>query len=653
MRFRLASSIISFALIVAACGGGGGGGGNGNNNGPNLPNPPAAPTSVAVVGGNNSVEVSWSGSSSATGYNVYWSTSAGVTPQNGTRESALASPYTIAGLTNGTTYYVVVTATNAGGEGSPSAEVSASAEAALPARATLRLAEAGDASITVEWFDQSDADSYTVYIDNRADSSSGPEAYPNATSPYVVNGLQNGDLHRVTVVAVNSAGEGQESNFEDVTPFDSVANWQQQFRLFDPTDGEQRLVDLAVNDNGVAVVLWSEGASGQQPRLHVSHNLSGSWSDKFVLSNATGASAVVAPDNMIYVTSAADRLNVRLRRFENGVWQDPEILHQSVDAAARFVAQMAADEAGNLYVVWVEVIAGASTVEDTHDVWVRRYDAATEVWEPAVMIGSAVATTLFHDVKATNGRALVTWIQNMVPCDTAALGCGDQRALVYAARFDGNDWVNGVVVSPNDLVEADENFRVAMDLNGVGDAFVSWIVTRGAAGAGRSFEVGATRFDGGNETWGAPEYLETGSNSSNLPMITVDNSGGAVMHWEELNRGLSESRYDPTTSTWSAISQLPVVRPLSADEFTSLVDGAGERVFLSTSKRSPQETGLWITRLAAGSTSWSPLLRIGTMDAFKLHTATSQAGHVIIGIERGIYWAGGPGRAVYFWIYTP
>ncbi|MBI2346511.1 MAG: Ig-like domain-containing protein [Deltaproteobacteria bacterium] len=87
---------------------------------------PDAPTGVTATAGNQQVTLSWTAVSGATKYTIYYGTSTGVTPANGIGLTDITSTsYVQGGLTNGTTYYYVITATNSSGEGDPSSEVSA------------------------------------------------------------------------------------------------------------------------------------------------------------------------------------------------------------------------------------------------------------------------------------------------------------------------------------------------------------------------------------------------------------------------------------------------------------------------------------------------------------------------------------------------
>ncbi len=130
---------------------------------------PSAPTGISATAGDGQATISWNAVSGATSYNIYWSTTSGVSKTNGTKISNATSPYVHTGRTNGTTYYYVVTAVNGYGESGESSQVSATpqATAATPA-ATGRMPDTGQTTSYTSTFGE-DHD-YTInppsYTDN-------------------------------------------------------------------------------------------------------------------------------------------------------------------------------------------------------------------------------------------------------------------------------------------------------------------------------------------------------------------------------------------------------------------------------------------------------------------------------------------------------
>jgi alpha-L-fucosidase 2 len=84
---------------------------------------PTAPTGLTATPGNGKIALSWNASSGATSYNVKRSTSSG--GDYTTIANWSTTYYTDTGLTNGTTYYYVVSAQNTLGESGNSVQISA------------------------------------------------------------------------------------------------------------------------------------------------------------------------------------------------------------------------------------------------------------------------------------------------------------------------------------------------------------------------------------------------------------------------------------------------------------------------------------------------------------------------------------------------
>ena len=80
------------------------------------------PTILAAVQGSHTISLTWSPSPAAQSYNVKRSTTSG--GSYATVGSPTSASYTDSTVTNGTTYYYVVSAVNAGGESANSSQAS-------------------------------------------------------------------------------------------------------------------------------------------------------------------------------------------------------------------------------------------------------------------------------------------------------------------------------------------------------------------------------------------------------------------------------------------------------------------------------------------------------------------------------------------------
>ena len=177
------------------------------------PTVPAAPIGVSAVGSTNQVTISWANVMGATTYNIYWSTTAGVTTTTGTKIIGATSPYVQSGLIAATTYYYIVTAENAVGESAPSAEFSATTSSPVILPAPTGVTAIGDlGQVTISWTAVTGATSYNIYW------SSTPSLTPvtgnliaNVTSPYIHTGRSASTTYYYIVTAVNASGESAPS----------------------------------------------------------------------------------------------------------------------------------------------------------------------------------------------------------------------------------------------------------------------------------------------------------------------------------------------------------------------------------------------------------------------------------------------------------
>ncbi len=95
--------------------------------GTTAPTAPAAPTGLKAAAGAAQVALTWTGSTGATSYNLYRSTTSG--SETLYKTGLTTTSYTDTGLTNGVTYFYKVTAVNSVGESGKSTEASATPQA--------------------------------------------------------------------------------------------------------------------------------------------------------------------------------------------------------------------------------------------------------------------------------------------------------------------------------------------------------------------------------------------------------------------------------------------------------------------------------------------------------------------------------------------
>jgi len=178
------------------------------------PTLPAAPTGVGATGGTNQVTISWPAVVGATSYNLYWSSTIGVTTTNGTKVSGVSSPAVLTGRADSTTYYFIVTAVNGAGEGAASVQVAATTLAAAPPPTTAPAAPsgvsaaAGTDQVTVSWSAATGATSYNVYWSTASGvTTTAGTLIAGVTSPFVHTGRTASTAYFYIVTAVNSVGE--------------------------------------------------------------------------------------------------------------------------------------------------------------------------------------------------------------------------------------------------------------------------------------------------------------------------------------------------------------------------------------------------------------------------------------------------------------
>ena len=241
-----------------------------------LPAPPPAPATLNASPGNNQISLVWAASAGATSYSVKRSLTDGG-PYTAVVTGHTSTSYTNTGLTNGTRYYYVVTASNSAGESPSSPQASAIPQLPPPPPVPGGLTASGaNTQVNLTWSASAGATGYNV---KRASDTGGPYttiAANHQGTSYSNTGLTNGVTYYYVVSAVGPGGESGNSGEAPGTPSAPVVSWSS--------------LTIGTSTQGT----WSESAG--------THTIEGSGADiqgtadgfHFVYRNITGNATITA-----------------------------------------------------------------------------------------------------------------------------------------------------------------------------------------------------------------------------------------------------------------------------------------------------------------------------------------------------------------------
>ncbi len=162
----------------------------------------AAPTALAATAIPGQVTLTWTAPAGASTFKIYRSTVSGSSNYTEIEPSSSGSPYTDTDITNGTTYFYAVKASN-GSDSAYSSEVSIRP---IDSVTTPTLAIVTSTSASVTWPAVTGAASYDILYGTS--SSSLTSSSLNAVSPKIITGLTAGTTYHFAIRAKNTVGAG-------------------------------------------------------------------------------------------------------------------------------------------------------------------------------------------------------------------------------------------------------------------------------------------------------------------------------------------------------------------------------------------------------------------------------------------------------------
>jgi fibronectin type 3 domain-containing protein len=255
--------------------------------------PPAAPTGLQAAGGNAQVSLTWTASTGATSYHVKRSTTSG----SGYAQIAAptAANFTDTTVTNGTTYFYVVSALNAIGESANSAQANATpvAPATPPAAPTGLQATGGNAQVSLTWTASTGATSYHVKRSTTSGSGYAQISAPTAAN-YTDTIVTNGTTYFYVVSALNAVGESANSAQATATPANVAADVT---ITIDPTKSKP----ISPYIYGMN---FYNGVTGAPPHLTFDRDGGNRWTAYNWETNASNAGSDYIYDNDSYLSSS-------------------------------------------------------------------------------------------------------------------------------------------------------------------------------------------------------------------------------------------------------------------------------------------------------------------------------------------------------------
>jgi YD repeat-containing protein len=237
------------------------------------------------------------------------------------------------------------------------------------------------------------------------------------------------------------------------------------------------------------------------------------------------------------VTSAgASDLYVRRYNRATNTWGPQQIIDTLGPSSEFSISSLAVDDGGNALVSWVQMDASGN-----YTVYASRFTERTGTWSPQESVQSLASTPSTHASWYATGDLSTSIAQ----ANSAAISWVQNDGVswsVYVARWNGTAWSASQIDAGTNNAQ-----RPKVAIDDAGNTTVIWIQSDGSYDS-----IYANRYSVTTGTWDGPRYVETDPGTVTRPQLAYDWAGNAIAVWVQ-NGNIVSSRYDKAGNSWSPV----------------------------------------------------------------------------------------------------
>ncbi len=306
---------------------------------------------------------------------------------------------------------------------------------------------------------------------------------------------------------------------------------------FSPHVGAVSSVQLAMDDNGNALIVWEQADNFNQGQVFKSEYRSAAWTHPTGLSNhispngspnGQGATTPqVAMDNngnAIITWSQSDGTNSQIFKSEYraGAWTNPSGITNNIspDGSNATLPRVAMDNRGNGLITWIQgdnsAVSQVFKSEYRSAAWTNPASLSDNISPDGT--AASLSTVVMDDL----GNSIIAWLQ------------ANNSAVIKAfkSEYRANVWTNPS--SLNDSFSSVENSLQALNssMDKQGNAFILWEASDGVLN--RAY---ASEFRSSTGKWSHPsapsDYFSSPAANvvSSSARAALDNLGGGIVVW--------------------------------------------------------------------------------------------------------------------------